>query len=476
MTALISSRPDGPDPSDLGLPGEHQGGSEIEFVSLDDILAIDRKRPADPFRVQQLAESIAEVGMLHPPMVRPHPDGQGYILVAGLHRLAAARRLGWTHLPVTVRALDDLRARLAEIDENLMQHRPTILQESLWMAERKSVYEALHPETRHGGDCGNQHTGGRARQTDNLTFCLDTARRAGQSERTVRRRVFLGERLAPLAGRLLGTPIADDQAQLCRLVGIVDRSPELTQAVVDRIAGGQATKVQEALRQAQQVRQLHLADQFAVQVPRLTDRYRLLCVDLTAPDRAQWEVEPASVAAIITARPFSHRDVSLYGVLAQRAAVWLKPGGSLIVPVRQTDLPQAMHLTTPHLTYHWTLAYLLSSGQSSTPQVGSVNTSWMPVVWFVKDTYQGYWAGDVIQDASAGNTTDTERGMGRLVTMFSDPGDLILDPVCRHGAVAVAAISTHRRFIGLDASLDHIEDVEQQLSQIVWTEQVESGR
>ena len=47
--------------------------------------------------IEALAQSIADVGLLHPVVVTP--DGE---LVAGQRRLAAIKLLGWTTVPVTV--------------------------------------------------------------------------------------------------------------------------------------------------------------------------------------------------------------------------------------------------------------------------------------------------------------------------------------------------------------------------------------
>ncbi|HEX9070985.1 MAG TPA: MT-A70 family methyltransferase [Pseudolabrys sp.] len=60
--------------------------------------------------VDQLAASIASVGLLHPIVVTP--DGA---LIAGERRLEAAKRLGWASVPVTVVALDEIvRGEFAE--------------------------------------------------------------------------------------------------------------------------------------------------------------------------------------------------------------------------------------------------------------------------------------------------------------------------------------------------------------------------
>ena len=57
--------------------------------------------------LRTLAESISEVGLLHPVVVTP--EGR---LIAGQRRLEACRTLGWTEVPVTV--VDLFRAARGE--------------------------------------------------------------------------------------------------------------------------------------------------------------------------------------------------------------------------------------------------------------------------------------------------------------------------------------------------------------------------
>jgi N6-adenosine-specific RNA methylase IME4 len=64
--------------------------------------------------LRTLAESIAEVGLLHPVVVTP--EGR---LIAGQRRLAACRLLGWTELPVTV--IDLYQAARGEAHENFVR-------------------------------------------------------------------------------------------------------------------------------------------------------------------------------------------------------------------------------------------------------------------------------------------------------------------------------------------------------------------
>src|SRR5882762_739876 len=63
--------------------------------------------------ISALAESIREIGLLHPVVVTP--DGK---LIAGQRRLEACQLLGWTDIPVTV--VDLYQAARGEAHENLV--------------------------------------------------------------------------------------------------------------------------------------------------------------------------------------------------------------------------------------------------------------------------------------------------------------------------------------------------------------------
>jgi ParB/RepB/Spo0J family partition protein len=71
-------------------------------VALDQIRVPENVRALDDAHVQALAGSIALQGILVPVVVRH--AGDGFELVAGFHRIAAARSLGLAEVPVVVRA------------------------------------------------------------------------------------------------------------------------------------------------------------------------------------------------------------------------------------------------------------------------------------------------------------------------------------------------------------------------------------
>ena len=152
------------------------------------------RRDTQQRNVEELARSIAAVGLMNPITVT-----QDNTLIAGLHRLEAAKLLGWTEIECTVSDADGLQAELAEIDENFVRAGLSHRELGDLLLRRKELYEAIHPETRQG------QRNGQTAKNDNLTvlaakpFSEDTADKLGISKRTVERLVQTAANLTPEA-------------------------------------------------------------------------------------------------------------------------------------------------------------------------------------------------------------------------------------------------------------------------------------
>jgi sulfiredoxin len=64
------------------------------FPIADIYVPVKRRSTLNPATVREIAESILEVGLQSPILVRQ--DGQRFVLVEGLHRLEACKELGET--------------------------------------------------------------------------------------------------------------------------------------------------------------------------------------------------------------------------------------------------------------------------------------------------------------------------------------------------------------------------------------------
>ncbi len=151
------------------------------------------RRETAPDSVRELADSIAEIGLLNPIIV-----DRGHTLIAGLHRLEAAKLLGWREIECVVSELEGLRAELAEIDENFVRSDLTPLEFGELLLRRKELYEALHPETKNGGDHSSAESRtSKCRSAPVSSFAQDTAEKLGVGRWTVERQVQIVKRLTP---------------------------------------------------------------------------------------------------------------------------------------------------------------------------------------------------------------------------------------------------------------------------------------
>lgn len=219
---------------------------ERQTIALDAIAVGGRLRPIKPEYVQSLAASMSERGLISPIRVRRSPvSANSVLLVAGAHRLAAARLLEWTEIDVSFRELTDDEARLDEIDENVFRNELSALDLSASLYERKIVHERLYPEAAHGKAKKPKTEKGKVANLSSFaSFAKDAARKTGLSERTIQRHVELIKALGPeTIAALRSTKLADNAAQL---KAVAASRPEEREAIVRALAEGRATNVTRA--------------------------------------------------------------------------------------------------------------------------------------------------------------------------------------------------------------------------------------
>jgi ParB family transcriptional regulator, chromosome partitioning protein len=140
--------------------------------------------------------------------------------------------------------MDDLHAELATIDENLERQELTVLERGEQYCRRKEIYEALHPETKHGKGPGR---GNREKKRNEFTsFAADTASKLGRSPRTIQQEVQIATNLSDRVKEKIRTlPIAGKKSDLLLLA----RLPQETQEeIAHQLASGGAKSLREAQR------------------------------------------------------------------------------------------------------------------------------------------------------------------------------------------------------------------------------------
>lgn len=117
-------------------------------LAIEDIAINDGRREVDPAAVKRLAESIEQVGLRHPITVRK--KGEGYQLIAGLHRIEAHKKLDREHIMACIVSMTNAEARMWEISENLHRAELTNIQRAEYIEEWRElkaaqVANSLHP-------------------------------------------------------------------------------------------------------------------------------------------------------------------------------------------------------------------------------------------------------------------------------------------------------------------------------------------
>jgi ParB family transcriptional regulator, chromosome partitioning protein len=183
--------------------GTSAGPSGLEELPLAAIRP-NQYQPRDRFDEEalvSLSESIRELGVLQPVLVRPADDGS-YELIAGERRWRAARRAGLQTIPAIVRAVDDVLSLEQALVENL--HRT-----DLGPLEEATAYQQLVEEFRLTHEEIAQRVG-RSRATVSNTL------RLLQLPASIQRLVQEGQLQMGHARALLATPDRSYQEHLAQ--------------------------------------------------------------------------------------------------------------------------------------------------------------------------------------------------------------------------------------------------------------------
>ena len=174
-------------------------------MPIDDITVGDRKRPLQDEKVQELAESMDRLGLLNP--ITLSPTG---VLLAGWHRLQAARLLGWEAIEANMVSLDELDGELVQIDENLIRAELSVLERAEHLQRRREIYEVLHPEAA-------RPKAGRPKANSEIIsgFPADASRKLGVTPRSVRHDLQIADGICLEARDLLrGSRYAEKKTEL----------------------------------------------------------------------------------------------------------------------------------------------------------------------------------------------------------------------------------------------------------------------
>ena len=188
----------------------------------------------DDEQMEQAVESIKQIGVVSPLIVRPDPEG-GFEILSGHRRLHAAQLAGLETVPVIVKEMDDDAAIIFMVDSNLQR-------ENILPSERAFSYKMKLEAMKHQGQRGDL-TSGQVGQKSVGTVSRDiVAEQAGDSSRNVQRFIRLTNLIPELLDMVDEKKIAfnpavelsylkpSEQKEFLEAMDYAQASPSLSQA------------------------------------------------------------------------------------------------------------------------------------------------------------------------------------------------------------------------------------------------------
>lgn len=220
---------------------------KIQKLEIERIEVTDRLRPVSEAGVDSLIASINELGVIKDAIhvrKKGRGDNEVLVLMAGAHRLEAAKRLGWEKIPARIWAdVNDNWAQIMEIDDNLAGADLSALELSVFLAERKRVYEKIYPETRKGAAGAHAKHGS---ATNIMSFAESVAEKREMTPQHIRRFIAIGNTLSPHDIAQLTS--SEHPVKMKDLMALAKISAPIVRAdVVGKLASGTVKSVADAL-------------------------------------------------------------------------------------------------------------------------------------------------------------------------------------------------------------------------------------
>ncbi len=199
----------------------------LQEIPVGEVKVGKRMRDLDDDKVLDLMSSYRTCGVINPISVDPE-----FTLLAGLHRLHAAKNLGWETIEAKVFDTDELHSRLIEISENLVRNDLCYIGTAEHILERERILTALGQRRQRGS---NRYT-----EEEGTETTEDLARKMGTSSKMYRLQRQVGELRPEVRNALRGTEYGkkslndllhlakQDQRVQKRVGQLAKRNPEQT--------------------------------------------------------------------------------------------------------------------------------------------------------------------------------------------------------------------------------------------------------
>ena len=248
-------------------------------IRINDVVISSRKRKLNEDKVKELAESMNLLGQLEPITIT-----KDNVLLAGWHRLEAAKLLGWDEIKAEVFEGNEIECELAEIDENLMRNDLTILEQGEHLARRQELI--------------GRNVGRYAKSNGSTVLPLKTtaeiAKDIGLSETSAQRRMQAARNIVPeVKEAIRNTEIANSTTQLLQLARLAPAEQiEVARNITDGVSS-----IADAVRQVKKAQVIaNLENVEAQEAKKIEGVYDVIVIDPPWPmKKIERDVAPNQV-------------------------------------------------------------------------------------------------------------------------------------------------------------------------------------
>lgn len=415
------------------------------MLNIKEIKISDNRRIVDAKKVEELSESIKQLGLLNP--ITVNEDGT---LIAGMHRLQACKLLGYEEIKANVVSLDNLLAELAEIDENLIRNELHWLDADKQLARRKAIYEELYPETKQGNTKERNEKVKRHNVVSLKTFTEDVAEKVGVNARTIQRSVKRSNDIVEdIKPKLKELDVSKTEGTL-----IAKQEPTIQKKIVE-IKEAKKISVSDAIKEIKKEEKKEKKEEERNRLAEI-GKNKEIEIDFRLGDFEEVfkDIPDGSIDCIITDPPYPKEFIEVWSKLSRFAKRVLKPNGFCVAYSGQMYLPEVMERMSENLDYYWTFA-VYHEGQTQIVNGINLMCRWKPVLIFqngkkkIENTFQDYFVSEQ-REKNGHDWQQSKSGVAYLIEMFTNVGDTILEPFAGSGTTMIAAREKGRNVLGAE--------------------------
>lgn len=401
-------------------------GGVFWFMKISNIKIGNRIRK-DKGDIQELANSIKDVGLLQPAVVDTDNN-----LIAGWRRILAHKLLGRGEIEVRIAGniKDVYQALRAERDENVCQ-KPFLPSEAVEAAKR---IEELEREEAKKRLAVRSEKFSEVKKKDKGNALDKTAKAVGMSRPTY--------------------------IKAKKVVMAAEKDPISFEYIKDEM--DETGKVDRAHKELRRVEKKKAREANKVDLPQDDNIWLgdFREVGQRIPDN--------SVDIIFTDPPYDENSIGLYrdlGIFAKRV---LKPGGLCLAYSGQIHLLKVGNALSENLEFVWTYAIKHQSGRRRIFKVKARN-GWKPIFAFCKPPLEVWWEwlDDWIEGKQEKGNHEWQQAIVEAYHFLNNlciSDGLVIDPFCGSGTTLVAAKKLGLRYIGIDSNPDNMEKITRRLN------------